>query len=342
MLPWADICGPTRGQQDGHGCIVQQIQRWLMNPIRCAHAIVHTPPAAGRRVLLPSHLLERRVRKRLQNVRIHKLGELGRLSTNRCSAQPPTTHSQCIAYLGDRLRPALQLPCLFPRLLASLQVTAETIERRTPGPGDNTHGYCHMWYTWCRRPTCENQAPTGATNCRRASMPLRLGTHGCVSICTPTPTHGAARSPGVFPLEQRAGLQLVLSQLKDAALRVRRRGRQHGELLAQLRLARVEVRDHLAVRFHVLRGSPTSTAATSWHSGGMTYVRVAAQLGDRLVVSAIVLILEDVDCRVAAVSVRAERGLASGGVQNVSWAPTTTSQLPVSLTCSSGSSLIVA
>lgn len=39
---------------------------------------------------------------------------------------------------------------------------------------DATYGYCHKWWTWCNRPTCENHAPTGAVNFRRASIPLRL------------------------------------------------------------------------------------------------------------------------------------------------------------------------
>lgn len=39
---------------------------------------------------------------------------------------------------------------------------------------EDTYGYCHRWYTSCNRPIWENQAPTGSTNFRRASIPLRL------------------------------------------------------------------------------------------------------------------------------------------------------------------------
>ena len=91
-------------------------------------------------------------------------------------------------HLRNRLRPAVQCPRTFTRLLPALQVPART-QRTSEGRDTSesvdviatvterlgtTHGYCHIWCTWCKRPTCENHAPTGATNFRRASIPLRL------------------------------------------------------------------------------------------------------------------------------------------------------------------------
>ena len=79
-------------------------------------------------------------------------------------------------HLGHGLRPPVQLPRRLACLFSRVQVAAhQSVSRRTNTVVDcSTDGYCHMWYTWCNRPICENQAPTGSTNFRRASIPRRL------------------------------------------------------------------------------------------------------------------------------------------------------------------------
>ena len=64
--------------------------------------------------------------------------------------------------------------------------------------------------------------------------------------------------PGLFPLQEGTRLELVFPELKDPTLGVGRRGREECEFLAELGLARVEIRDHLPVRILILRAGTMS------------------------------------------------------------------------------------
>lgn len=127
-----------------------------------------TPPAQ-------LHLLslQRAIRERKQDERIHMLRKLRGLSSI-CYHRYNLWQDR-FTYLRHSFRPTVNLPCFFACLFPCFEAP---IRRRSDLStwmlSVGTNGYCHMWCTWCNLPTCENQAPTGATNLRRASMPLRL------------------------------------------------------------------------------------------------------------------------------------------------------------------------
>ena len=95
----------------------------------------------------------------------------------------------------------------------------------------------------------------------------------------------------MFPLQEGTRLELIFPELKDPTLGVGRRGREECEFLAELGLARVEIRDHLPVRILILRAATMSELVSTARCCQLgTYVRVT-DLGDGLVVSVIVLVL---------------------------------------------------
>ena len=68
-------------------------------------------------------------------------------------------------------------------------------------------------------------------------------------------------SPGLLPLQERARAELVRAQLKNASLGTGRDGREEGEFLAKLLVARRQVRYQLVVRVQVLQAGFSTIAS---------------------------------------------------------------------------------